>query len=171
MVSTMKAQNRGANGNQGSKWCRPSTRLALYLRAGFRCAWCGSDLTGAKPAQVTLDHLIPREDGGSHDPGNLVMACLSCNSARGARDVRESALYFACTARGVAYDARYIYAPAAVCLTIAGEVKATVARINAQRRAPLNRALARSIIRGDHPDPRGARPARKGAKRSAPIHG
>lgn len=153
----MRTPNRGANGNNGSKWCRPSTRLALYIRAGFRCAWCGRDLTGAKPRDVTLDHLTPREDGGSHAPDNLIMACLSCNSARGNTPWRVWAFVQheqAAAARGeLTHNPR----TGEYVRSIDAAGRETVRSIDAQRFAPLNRALARAIIRGEHPDPRGRR--------------
>jgi hypothetical protein len=60
----------------GSKWIRPEKRAAIYLRDGFACAYCGSD------QRLSLDHLTPRELGGTHDASNLVTACVGCNSAR-----------------------------------------------------------------------------------------
>ena len=71
---------------QGTHWCRPATRLAIYLRDGLACAYCGESVEDG--AQLTLDHLAPNSRGGSNDPGNLVTCCHRCNSARGARPVR-----------------------------------------------------------------------------------
>jgi 5-methylcytosine-specific restriction endonuclease McrA len=31
---------------------------------------------------VTLDHLVPKADGGSNAPSNLVTACRACNCSR-----------------------------------------------------------------------------------------
>lgn len=62
------------------KWCRHSTRLAIYLRDGLACVWCG---VGAESGvSLTLDHLTPRADGGTNQSTNLVTACRDCNSAR-----------------------------------------------------------------------------------------
>lgn len=66
----------------GSKWIRPEKRLAVYLRDSFRCVYCCADLHDAAPSDVTLDHVIPRADGGSHDASNLITACRHCNSQR-----------------------------------------------------------------------------------------
>lgn len=66
----------------GSKWIRPEKRLAIYIRDGFRCAYCGRDLKDADPSEVTLDHLLPRVAGGSNQATNLITACRSCNSSR-----------------------------------------------------------------------------------------
>jgi len=71
-----------ANGNQGSKWIRRDKRLAIYLRDGFMCLYCGCDLHGADPANLTLDHLNAKHSAGNHHERNLVTACRSCNSSR-----------------------------------------------------------------------------------------
>jgi len=63
-------------------WCRPDLRLALYLRDGFRCLYCCRDLHDADPRDITLDHLVPKTDGGSNEPSNLVTACRACNCSR-----------------------------------------------------------------------------------------
>jgi 5-methylcytosine-specific restriction endonuclease McrA len=78
---------RARKPGQGSKWCRPSTRLALYARDGFCCVYCGA--SADEGAQLTLDHVLACELGGSNDAANLVTACLSCNSAKRDRTMRE----------------------------------------------------------------------------------
>jgi 5-methylcytosine-specific restriction endonuclease McrA len=92
-VREKKAKNssRGANGAHGSHWIRPVARLAIYLRDGLACAYCGRDLHGADPADVTLDHLDARHCAGRHRPANLVTACRRCNSSRQDRPWREYA--------------------------------------------------------------------------------
>lgn len=70
---------------QGMKWIRPTTRLAIYLRDGLACAYCGDGIeTGV---MLTLDHVKPHSKGGSDKPANLVTACKTCNSSRGTRSV------------------------------------------------------------------------------------
>jgi len=66
----------------GSKWIRPAKRLAIYARDGFACVFCGEE------ERLTLDHVLPREMGGTHKETNLVTACLSCNSAKRALTMR-----------------------------------------------------------------------------------
>lgn len=70
----------GRKAGQGSKWCRPSTRQALYHRDGFCCVYCGA--AAEDGVQLTLDHVMACELGGDNSPSNLVTACLSCNSAK-----------------------------------------------------------------------------------------
>lgn len=69
--------------NQGMNWIRPEKRLAIYQRDGLACCYCGHSVEAG--AKLTLDHLTPYSKGGSNEPTNLVTACFSCNSARGAR--------------------------------------------------------------------------------------
>lgn len=79
-------RDRKANGGQGMNWCRQTTRLAIYLRDGLACAWCGESVEDG--AKLTLDHLTPHSHGGSNEPANLVTCCHRCNSSRGNRSVR-----------------------------------------------------------------------------------
>lgn len=76
--------------NQGMNWIRKEKRLAIYLRDGLACVWCG--LSVEKDAKLTLDHLTPYSNGGTHEERNLVTCCHRCNSSRGNRSVRM----FAC---------------------------------------------------------------------------
>uniref|UniRef100_A0A6M3MCH7 Putative homing endonuclease n=1 Tax=viral metagenome TaxID=1070528 RepID=A0A6M3MCH7_9ZZZZ len=78
-----------ANGTQGAKWIRREKRLAIYLRDGMACCYCGAAVEDG--ASLTLDHLKPRSKGGSHEASNLVTCCLKCNSSRGDRPVRTFA--------------------------------------------------------------------------------
>jgi 5-methylcytosine-specific restriction endonuclease McrA len=70
---------------RSSSWCAKPTRLAIYIRDGFACQYCGRNLRDADPRELTLDHLKCREHGGSNDPKNLILACLKCNSSRSDR--------------------------------------------------------------------------------------
>jgi 5-methylcytosine-specific restriction endonuclease McrA len=51
----------------------------VVRRFGGRCAYCGAG--GA----MTIDHVVPLARGGRHTEGNIVPACLSCNTSKGAR--------------------------------------------------------------------------------------
>jgi hypothetical protein len=72
--------------NQGMNWITQKKRLAIYLRDGLCCSYCGDTVeTGAK---LTLDHLKPYSKGGDNKETNLVTCCARCNSSRGNRSVR-----------------------------------------------------------------------------------
>ena len=73
--------------NNGQKWIRNERRLAIYLRDGLACAYCGASVEDG--ARLTLDHIAPRSEGGNNENGNLVTACRRCNTARGTRTVSE----------------------------------------------------------------------------------
>lgn len=104
-------------------WIRPAKRAAIYLRDGFGCTYCGTDLRNAAPADVTLDHLLPRSTGGTNDATNLVTACRSCNSSRQDKPWIDYAT-------GGARD-----------------------RIEQLRHSPLNLELAKALIAGTAGDP------------------
>jgi hypothetical protein len=72
---------------QGMKWCMPRKRLAIYLRDGMACAYCGAGIENG--VSLSLDHLQPYSLGGSNHEGNLITCCKKCNSSRGNRTVEE----------------------------------------------------------------------------------
>jgi hypothetical protein len=61
-------------------------RLRVFERDGYKCRYCGKQLTRFT---ATLDHLQPVSEGGDNSFDNLVTACLHCNSRRGARPVMD----------------------------------------------------------------------------------
>jgi hypothetical protein len=64
------------------RWIRVEKRLAIYLRDSFTCLLCLADLRSADPRDVTLDHIVPKADGGSNREGNLYTCCRACNCSR-----------------------------------------------------------------------------------------
>ena len=78
---------QNANKGQGAKWITRHKRLAIYLRDGLACAYCGSAIEDG--AKLTLDHLQCRHTGGSNHESNLVTCCVRCNSSRSDRSVAE----------------------------------------------------------------------------------
>lgn len=73
----------------GSKWIRQDKRLAIYLRDGMACMYCGSGIED--DARLSLDHVTPHSQGGSNSEHNLVTCCSKCNSVRQDRDAAEFA--------------------------------------------------------------------------------
>ena len=84
-IKKIAKSKRARKSGQGSKWIRKDKRLAIYLRDGMACAYCGVGLECGKP--LSLDHLLPNSKGGSNDQGNLITCCLKCNSERGDMDL------------------------------------------------------------------------------------
>lgn len=109
---------------------RQSTRLAIYLRDGLACAWCGHSVEDG--AQLSLDHLTPYSLGGGHESANLVTCCTRCNSSRGARSVSAFA----------AAVAQYLHHGVTV-----SEIRAHVRR-TARRELPRAQALEMLARRG-----------------------
>lgn len=64
-------------------WITPKRRHAIYARDEWKCYLCGDQLSLDAPAndpkELTLDHVLPRSLGGSHDSENLRTACRTCN--------------------------------------------------------------------------------------------
>ena len=73
--------------NQGMNWITQKKRLAIYLRDGLACAYCGATIEDG--IKLTLDHLKPHSKGGDNKESNLVTCCSKCNSSRGNRSVRS----------------------------------------------------------------------------------
>lgn len=48
----------------------------------YCCAYCG-----LKTDLLTIDHIVPRSQGGTNDPSNLLPACKSCNESKGSRSL------------------------------------------------------------------------------------
>lgn len=59
----------------------PRRRFRILQRDSFTCRYCGR-----RPPEIRLvvDHIIPRDAGGSDDDDNLAAACDECNSGKGA---------------------------------------------------------------------------------------
>lgn len=108
-----------------SSWIKDSTRWAIYHRDGFKCVYCGA--TKADGVQMTLDHVEPRSEGGSHAATNLVTCCTFCNSIRADRPLRAWVTFL--RKRGV---------PAEVTRTIPR-------RVATQTKKPLDRAEGRRL--------------------------
>jgi len=119
-----------------SRWCQKDKRVAVYIRDGFQCLYCGLDLRQADPRDITLDHLEPRmlDDQGKprvkkmanglsiNDVTNIVTACRACNCSRGCRSWRD-------------------FAPGGAQIRILHQIQ-----------QPTNYALARSLISGRQAD-------------------
>ena len=73
----------------GSKWIRQDKRLAVYLRDGLACCYCGETMENG--AILSLDHIVPRSRGGNHEATNVVTACKRCNESRNNRSVNAFA--------------------------------------------------------------------------------
>lgn len=57
-------------------------RSGVFKRDQFICQYCGKALTASK---VTIDHVIPRVQGGANSWQNCVCACFECNNFKSSR--------------------------------------------------------------------------------------
>ncbi len=69
---------------------RPNRRNVIWNKTQGRCAHCGR-LTRA--CDQTVDHFIPRVDGGGFDTRNLMPLCRSCNTYRSDEPVNHWTYY------------------------------------------------------------------------------
>ena len=64
-------------------------RRNIFARDGGRCQYCGRRFA---TSELSLDHVIPRSQGGKTTWENLVCCCLSCNVAKGGRTPQQANL-------------------------------------------------------------------------------
>lgn len=58
------------------------SRRNVYRRDGFTCVYCGKT---PRAAELTIDHVRPRSQGGPTTWENCVTACVRCNSRKADR--------------------------------------------------------------------------------------
>jgi len=64
---------------KSSGYISGSIRFNILKRARSRCELCG---ISAERKALEVDHIIPRNKGGSDDPSNLQALCYSCNAMK-----------------------------------------------------------------------------------------
>ncbi|MDD3471703.1 MAG: HNH endonuclease [Syntrophaceae bacterium] len=67
----------------------PFSRKNILIRDSFSCQYCGQDHSSA---ELTLDHIIPKVQGGKNDWTNVVACCRSCNVHKGGRTPRQAGM-------------------------------------------------------------------------------
>lgn len=65
----------------------PLSKLNLLARDEFRCQYCSRDINYR---DATIDHVVPRSQGGITEWSNVVIACGSCNRRKGGRTPEEA---------------------------------------------------------------------------------
>ena len=134
-MPVLKPNGKRVNG-AGSQWIHPDVRYSIYIRDGFRCAYCNRDLRHVAARERTLDHIVPKVNGANHHPHNLLTACLRCNSKRQDTPFRE----------WVASLERVRWADDGAWNAVgSGETSRLVHRLKMQARRKLPLALAREI--------------------------
>ncbi len=126
-VATNATIDTADRGCRGPKWCRADKRLAIYLRDGMACVYCGTGPATSESATLSLDHLLPNSKGGSNEGGNLVTCCGRCNSRRGNMDLGQW-LTVACGANAAKIAALITEHTALDLKPFRAEAKAIIAR-------------------------------------------
>jgi hypothetical protein len=71
----------------------------IFAREKSACIYCAEPLTDKLNRNATignrgtLDHLVPKCQGGSNHAANIVLSCKRCNAERGAKAVWNFAHY------------------------------------------------------------------------------
>ena len=75
---------------------RSANRAYLRTRAAeaqnWKCCYCGTDMQTSDTSRkkyVSLEHVIPKSEGGADETENLVAACQGCNNKRGSLPVDQ----------------------------------------------------------------------------------
>jgi HNH endonuclease len=58
-------------------------RQLVRERAGNRCEYCRLSQQAGATIRFHIEHIRPRQHGGSDDPENLALACPACNWRKG----------------------------------------------------------------------------------------
>jgi 5-methylcytosine-specific restriction endonuclease McrA len=64
-------------------------RRNVFMRDHFTCQYCGKQLP---QAQLNIDHVIPRSQGGATTWDNVVCSCIRCNLKKGGRSPAQAGL-------------------------------------------------------------------------------
>lgn len=65
------------------------TRRNIYARDRNRCQYCGKKFS---TCELSLDHVVPRSQGGRTSWGNIVCCCVRCNVKKGGRTPVEAGM-------------------------------------------------------------------------------
>ncbi|MCC7146543.1 MAG: HNH endonuclease [Phycisphaeraceae bacterium] len=64
-------------------------RRNIFARDGNHCQFCGQTFA---TSELTLDHLMPRSQGGQSSWENLVCCCVACNARKGGRTPEQAGM-------------------------------------------------------------------------------
>ncbi|MBX3359514.1 MAG: HNH endonuclease [Phycisphaeraceae bacterium] len=64
-------------------------RRNLFARDRNQCQYCGHSFSSA---ELSIDHVLPRTQGGGDTWDNLVCACVKCNARKGGRTPDQAAM-------------------------------------------------------------------------------
>lgn len=65
---------------------KKSKKERIWQRSSYICSYCGLDMSKDRDL-LSIDHVIPRQMGGTNITANLVTSCKPCNLAKARREV------------------------------------------------------------------------------------
>ncbi len=68
-------------------------RKNIFARDKNKCQYCGKKVP---TSELSLDHVIPRTQGGTSNWKNIVCACTNCNKNKGGRRPEEARMKLIC---------------------------------------------------------------------------
>jgi len=68
-------------------------RRNIFARDANRCQYCGQHFS---TGELSLDHVIPKSQGGPTVWENIVCACVRCNVRKGGRTPKEARMHLVC---------------------------------------------------------------------------
>jgi len=68
-------------------------RRSIYRRDNSTCQYCGEK---KKNDELSLDHIVPRCQGGKTNWENIVVACVDCNSQKAGRTPKQAGMKLLC---------------------------------------------------------------------------
>lgn len=67
----------------------PFSRKNVLIRDSYYCQYCGKEYSSS---ELTLDHIIPKVQGGLNEWTNVVACCRNCNVHKGGRTPRQASM-------------------------------------------------------------------------------
>ena len=64
-------------------------RRNIFARYGNLCQYCGKRFP---TSELSLDHVLPRSQGGGSSWENIVCACVACNVRKGGRTTKQASM-------------------------------------------------------------------------------
>ncbi len=65
-------------------------RRNIYARDGNRCQYCGKKMP---TTELSLDHVVPKSQGGKSTWDNIVCCCVKCNVRKGGRTPEQAHMH------------------------------------------------------------------------------
>ena len=81
-------------------------RKDIFARDQYRCVYCG---LVREPEMLSIDHVQPKVRGGDGSAGNVVTACMACNTAKASRPLAQFLAENPDARRNFFKHARYVW--------------------------------------------------------------